>query len=101
MPSPRERALFCFTFPLEIWQILHANVLFHGTASQIERFYLVVLWKKLFNEVDCTVFCLQNIDASSDMTEIANFYFPKAEWISTKTLSNQEEKNSFRILFLT
>jgi len=88
--SPREHALLCFIFPLEIWEILHANILFHGAASQIERLNLA--WHKgLFNKVGCTVFCLQKIDASSDMSEIVNFCFSKAEGISASPLSNQEK----------
>lgn len=89
MQSPREHALLCFIFPLEIWDILHANILFHGAASQIERLNLAQ-YKGLFNKVGCTVFCLQKIDASSDISEIANFCFSKAEGISTSPLSNQE-----------
>ena len=89
VPSPREQNASVFYISIGNLEILHANVLFHGTASQIERLNLT-LHKGFFNKVGCTVFYLWGIDVPSDMLSIANFCFTKAGKNFNQPLSNQE-----------
>lgn len=84
--SPQGDVLvFVLYFHWKSRRFLHTNILFHGAASQIERLNLAQ-YKGFFNKVGCTVFCLQKIDASSDMSKIANSYFSKAAGISTSPI---------------
>lgn len=89
MPSPREQNASLFYISIGNLEILHANILFHGAASQIERLNLAP-HKGFSIKWGCTVFCLWKIDASSDMVSIANFGFAKAGRNFNQPLSNQE-----------